>query len=162
MSRRAKATLREEAAAREAKRQEIIAIIDELGEVERKFRLWTPGVNPHAARLAELRATVNAWYANELPEASFVVEGEQYRLQVKACEFRRDVTAEAQHQAFEATRKKGIDPFLIFKATQESIQRVLGEGFLNAIAPKKRTGPRKHVIVAKAAPEVMKPKEKAA
>lgn len=157
MSRRAKATQREEEA--RLARQ---AIIDELGEVERKFRLWTPGVNPHAARLAELRATVNSWYANEPPDSAFTVEGEQYRLQVKPCEFRRDVTAEAQSLAFEATKKKGLDPFLIFRATQESIQKVLGENFLNAIAPKKRTGPRKHLLVAKAAPEVMKPKEKAA
>jgi|SRR5215467_7887863 len=129
-------------------------IVDELGEVERKFRLWAPPVNPHAARLSELRKIVAGWYAEESPEASFVLDGLQYRMQVKPCQFRREVSASAQGQAFDAVKKKGIDPFAIFRATQEAIQKVLGEPYLDSIAPKKRTGPRTFALVAKAAPAV--------
>lgn len=72
------------------------------------------------------------------------------------------MTVAAQTASFEAMRRKGMDPFLAFKATQESIQKILGEAFLEQIAPKKRTGPRTMSLVAKAAPEIGKPKEKAA
>lgn len=138
------------------------AIIDELGEVERKFRLWSPGVNPHAARLAELRATVLGWYAGQPPGAEFVEEGKAYRLQVKPCQYRRDMTVGAQKTAFTAMDKKGIDPFLVFKSTQENIQKLLGEAFLEEIAPKKRTGPRTMSLVAKAGPAAAQLKKEAA
>lgn len=132
-----------------------------MGEVERKFRLWSPGVNPHAARLAELRATVLAWYAKEAPGNSFVEEGKAYRLLVKPCQYRRNVTAAAQKAAFDAMDEKGLDPFMVFKATQEAIQKLLGEPYLEQIAPKARTGPRTMSLVAKAAPVSVKGKEAA-
>jgi len=134
-------------------------IIDELGEVERKFRLWKPAANPHAARLAELRATVTTWFQDKPPDASYVMEGSQYRLEVKPAQFRRDMTSAAQAAAFDAVKKMGVAPFSIFKATQESIAKILGEKWLDSIAPKKRTGPRTFSLVAKSAPSI---KEKAA
>jgi hypothetical protein len=143
------------ATTRAASRQ---AIIDELGEVDRQFKLWTPGVNPHAARRAELHAIVCGWYGDAPPAESYVVEGRRYRLQIKACQFRREVTAAAQETAFEAVKKTGLAPFSIFRATQESIQKLLGEAFLDRIAPKKRTGPRTFELVPLAGPQLVRNK----
>src|SRR4249919_3198076 len=109
-------------ATKETSRQQII---DELGEVDRQFKLWTPGVNPHAARLAELHAIVAGWYKQSPPESSYVVEGKKYRLQVKPCQYRRAMTAAAQEAAFDAVKKTGTAPFTMFKATQDSIAKLL-------------------------------------
>jgi hypothetical protein len=155
-----------------AKQLDRQAIIDELGEVERQFRLWTPGVNPHAARLAELNAIVDSWYKAFDPELSDVQESPRYRLEIKPCQFKRDLTPEAEAAAFLKLKRVKVqdgsgklvplDLFSLFHLTQAIIVKYLGEAYLDEIAPQKRTGRRTYKLVPKAGPQLVKSKEKAA
>lgn len=130
------------------------AVVDELGEATRLENLWTPSVNPHSARRAELAAIVQGWYANAPAESTDTVDGKLYRLEVKACQFQRTLTPEVQSAAFKRFKLLEIDPFSVFQATQGAIQLHLGEGFLDKHAPKERTGRRAFSVIAKAAPAV--------
>jgi hypothetical protein len=132
------------------------AVVDELGEVDRQERLWTPSVNPHTARRVELSAIIQGWYANSPADSPDTVEGKQYRLEVKPCQFERVLTPETQAAAFKRFKLLELDPFTVFRATQASIQLHLGEGFLDAHAPKVRTGRRAFTVIAKAAPALQK------
>ena len=103
------------------------AVIDEYGEELRLARLWTPPVNPHLARVAELAAIIDGWYGDFPAEKPDTQEGVSYRLEVKPRQFERTITAEH-----------------------------LGEAFLDSIAPKQRTGRRTFEVIAKAAPALTK------
>ena len=144
------------------------AIIDELGEVDRQYRLWTPGVNPYAARLAELNAIINSWYEGFDRELSDVREGARYRLEVKPCQYKRVLSPEAEAAAFERLKQVKVqdgtgklvplDPLSLFTLSQAMIVKYLGEAYLDEIAPKSRSGKRTYKLVAKAAPQLVKPK----
>jgi hypothetical protein len=148
------------------------AIIDELGEVERQFKLWTPGVNPYASRLAELNAIVDGWYLEADPDSTDIQEGARYRLEVKPCQFKRELTAKAQAAAFARLKKVKIqdgsgrlvplDLLSLFKLTQATILKYLGEQFLDEIAPARRTGKRTYRLLPKAGPMLMKTGKEAA
>lgn len=155
-----------------AKQTDRQAIIDELGEVERQFRLWTPGVNPHAARLTELNAIVDSWYEKFDPELSDIQESARYRLEIKPCQYKRDLSPEAQAAAFARLKRVKVqdgsgklvplDMLSLFHLTQAQIIKYLGEAYLDEIAPQKRTGRRTYKLVPKAGPQLVKSKEKAA
>lgn len=145
------------------------AILNEYGETDRLLRLWTPPVNPHAARRAELHAIIQSWYVS-LPAAETAsLDSKQYHLDVKPCQFQRDMGPAAQAKAFRAFQDLDViravkgksklvkfDPFEVFSTTQAAITSYLGEAFLDEIAPKQRTGQRTFSVVAKAAPSVSK------
>ncbi len=142
------------------------AVIDEYGEELRLARLWTPPVNPHLARVAELAAIIDGWYGDFPAEKPDTQEGVSYRLEVKPRQFERTITAEGWSKAFYRLRllkvldAKGklqrFDPFTVFRTTQEVITKHLGEAFLDSIAPKQRTGRRTFEVIAKAAPALTK------
>lgn len=132
------------------------AVVDEFGEVYRQERLWTPSVNPHTARRVELAALISDWYADSPADSPDTIEGKQYRLEVKPCQFERVLTPETQAAAFKRMRLLELDPFTVFGATQAAIQKHLGEGFLDKHAPKVRTGRRAFSVIAKAAPALGK------
>jgi len=132
------------------------AIIDEFGEADRQARLWTPSVNPHLARRAELAAIIESWYASAPPETSETLDGRSYRLEVKPCQYQRKLTPVVFLEAFKRLKKLKLDPFAVFTATQEALRKYLGEPFLDEFAPKERTGRRTFDVVAKAAPQLSK------
>jgi hypothetical protein len=128
-------------------------------------------VNPYAARLAELNAIVDGWYRKADPEATDVQEGARYRLEVKPCQFQRDLTPAAQAAAFQRLKRVKIqdgtgklvplDLLDLFKLTQAIIVKYLGQAYLDEIAPKERTGKRTYKLLAKAAPQIVGKKEAA-
>lgn len=140
------------------------AIIDELGEVERQYRLWSPGVNPHKQRYDELNAIVDSWYRGADPESTDVQEGQRYRLEVKPCQFKRELTPQAQAAAFARLKRVKVqdgsgqmvplDLLSLIKLTQVTIVKYLGEDYLDQIAPARRTGKRTYKLLPKAAPAV--------
>lgn len=138
------------------------AIVDLLGEADRKVRLWTPPLNPHQAELERLQAIVDGWYVKHPADKADLVQGKYYQLEVKPRQYQRDVSPAIQAIAFERMRElmvigpKGkpvpFDVFSVFSTTLAAMTKHLGEVWLDMVAPKKRTGRRDMKLVAKQAP----------
>lgn len=137
------------------------AIVDEFGEVKRQADLWKPTVNPHLKRLSELSAIIQGWYEKHPADQADLFLGASYQLEVKPCQFERNLTVSAIRKAFDRFKKLKIfdsagkpakfDPFTVFSVTQAAIKDRLGEPFLDEIAPKQRTGRRTFSVVPRAA-----------
>lgn len=148
------ADLKREAAERQA-------AIDRFGEAKRQYSLWSAPVNPHAAELAEAKAAIEALYVNHPADQRDLSEGLKYQLEVSEKHFERDLTEEAKQKAFYKfqrlrTLEKGdkivrFKVFSVFSVTLAAIEKHLGEKYLDAIAPKHRTGQRTYNTVAKEA-----------
>ncbi len=130
------------------------AVIDEYGEKLRLAKLWTPSVNPHLVRLAELGAVIDGWYADFPAEQNDTQEGALYRLEVRPRQFERELSTDARATVFRSLKRHGVNPFTVFLVTQAEIMKHLGEAFLDSVAPKTRTGRRTFSVLAKAAPAV--------
>jgi hypothetical protein len=129
------------------------AVIDAFGEADRQAKLWTPPVNPHLAKVAELQAIIESWYKDSDAEFCGIEDGQRYRLEVSARRNQREMTSSVQRKAYEAiSALKGVDAFSVFEATQEAIKEHLGEAWLDRQAPHKRTGKRKYTVVGLSAP----------
>jgi len=143
-------------------------LVDLYGETVRLASLWQPQVNPHLAKLEELETAIAGWYTDYPADQGDVVRGARYQLEVKAQQFQRTITPQARSKVFYKMRMvktvvagkiQRIDPFAFFTVTQDAIKKILGEAFLDQIAPRARTGRRVFDVVA-LAPAV--PAEKAA
>jgi len=133
------------------------AIVDEFGEVDRKVKLWTPAVNPHLQRRAELQAVIESWYTDYAAGLSDVQQGKLYQLEVSPKQWQQTLTAATQAKAFSLIKRaKLIDPFTIFTTTLAAIKSQLGQPFLDQNVPKDRSGRRTITVVAKAEPVLTK------
>jgi|GEM_PF-2675811 len=133
------------------------AIVDEYGEVDRKVKLWTPTVNPHLQRRAELQAVIESWYEDYAPGLGGIQQGKQYQVEVSPQQWQQSLTAETQAKAFALIKRaKLIDPFTIFTTTLAALKSHLGQAFLDSHVPRNRTGRRTITVVAKAEPVLAK------
>ena len=123
-------------------------IIDDLGEARRLKSLWQPQVNPHAQKVSDLEGelanALNTEHPKLSPEEQFLIRGNLYQLEVTPCEKRQELTEAHQQLAMLALKKAKVPPLEVFSTTLTAIRKckALGQAWLDANVPKKRTGPR--------------------
>lgn len=130
-----------------------VSLIDEFGEIERQLALWKPPANPYAQRRKELLSIMEDWYVSHPAADGDVLQGRLYQLEVTPRYFERETTPTFYRKAFNAIRAaKIVDPFTVFTATLGAIEKHLGLPYLDANAPRERTGIRRFSVVAKGCP----------
>lgn len=123
-------------------------IIDDLGEARRLKSLWQPQVNPHAQKVSdlenELTITLGREHPKLAPEEQLLIQGNLYQLEVTPCENRQELTEAHQQMVMLALKKAKIPALEVFSTTLTAIRKckALGQAWLDANVPKKRTGPR--------------------
>ena len=139
---------REKAESSELAALDIAELVDQLGEAERQFKLWTPQVNPHAARKAAILKELQARHTGLAAEKQQIHLGKSYQLEVTPCQIRRPITVAVKQMAWRALRELRIDPLQCFAITLTELRDQLGKEFVAEHVAEERTGPRDYKVTA--------------
>jgi hypothetical protein len=113
-----------------------VKIIDEFGELTRQIATWQPRID----RVAELRKIIEGWFANDVADESFTLDGKLYCVVLSARAKRRTIVG--MTKLYKALGQKTFLEYCSFPLTilDELLRRLNLDSA--GIVNEERSGPR--------------------